>query len=129
METVAANVERLIDWNRSMAVALERAEKGSEVEDQYFLEKLSKSAGVLGYVLAPPPKPKKPTPDINDTICPMCKCADITLGVFESIDDDAVLPFTCNGCGYAGGLWYRCYRITDKDGRQIVPPESEMSRP
>ena len=49
METVAANVEKLIDWNRSMAVALERAENGSEVEDQYFIEKLRKSAAVLGY--------------------------------------------------------------------------------
>jgi len=48
MRTVAANVEKLIGWNRSMAVALERAEKGSEVEDSYFIEKLRKSVAVLG---------------------------------------------------------------------------------
>ncbi len=51
MKTVAANVERLIGWNRSMAVALERAEKGSEGEDQYCLETLRRSAGGLGFVL------------------------------------------------------------------------------
>jgi len=51
MRTVAANVTNLIDWNRSMAVALERAEKGSEVEDSYFIEKLRKSAAVLWYSL------------------------------------------------------------------------------
>lgn len=51
MKTVAANVQKLIDWNRSMAVALERAENGSEAEDSYFIEKLRKSAAVLGYSL------------------------------------------------------------------------------
>ena len=51
MKTVAANVQNLIDWNRSMAVALERAENGSEAEDSYFIEKLRKSAAVLGYSL------------------------------------------------------------------------------
>ena len=65
METVAANVTRLIGWNRSMAVALERAESGSPVEDGYFMEKLRKTAGVLGYVLAPPatPTPTKEHPE------------------------------------------------------------------
>jgi len=61
METVAANVEKLIDWNRSMAVALERAEKGSEAEDSYFIEKLCKSAGVLGYVLDVPARANEET--------------------------------------------------------------------
>ena len=52
METVAANVEDLTVLNREMAVALERAEKGSEVEDDYFIGKLHKSATILGYCLA-----------------------------------------------------------------------------
>lgn len=49
--TVATNVSRLIDFNRSMAVALKRAEKGSQAEDMYFIEKLEKSALLLGYRL------------------------------------------------------------------------------
>ena len=51
MKTVAANVDRLIEHNRSMAVALERAENGSDVETMYFLERLEKSANLLGYKL------------------------------------------------------------------------------
>lgn len=51
METVAANVETLISHNRSMAIALDKAENGSQVEDMYFLEKLEKSAILLGYKL------------------------------------------------------------------------------
>lgn len=49
--SVAANVQRLIGWNRSMAVALERAENGSPVEDAYFIEKLEKSVNAIGFVL------------------------------------------------------------------------------
>ena len=56
METVAANVAQLIGWNRSMAVALERAENGCHAEDAYFIEKLRRSAGVLGFLLSPPAK-------------------------------------------------------------------------
>lgn len=52
MRTVAANAKNLIGWNRSMAVALERAENGSQAEDGDFIEKLRKSAAVLGYSLA-----------------------------------------------------------------------------
>lgn len=51
METVAANVNMLIGYNRSMTVALEKAENGSEVEDMYFVEKLAKSARLLGFEL------------------------------------------------------------------------------
>lgn len=56
METVAANVEDLITWNRSMATVLDEAEAGNEPHDAYFIELLRRSAGVLGFVLAPPPK-------------------------------------------------------------------------
>lgn len=58
METVAANVQPLIIWNRSMAVALEKAENGSEVEDMYFIEKLRCSAALLGYSLTRCLEPK-----------------------------------------------------------------------
>lgn len=58
MRTVAANVQNLIGWNRSMAIALERAEKGSPNEDSYFIEKLCKTAAVLGYSLTPCKKHK-----------------------------------------------------------------------
>lgn len=51
MKTVAANVITLIGWNREMAVALEHAANGSNVQDTYFIEKLRKSAAVLGYSL------------------------------------------------------------------------------
>jgi hypothetical protein len=51
MHTVAANVDQLIGWNHSMAVALEKAKRGSQAEDAYFLEKLEKTANVLGLVL------------------------------------------------------------------------------
>ena len=51
MDTVAANVDRLTEYNRSMAIALERAESGSAIEDMYFLEKLEKTANLLGYAL------------------------------------------------------------------------------
>ncbi len=51
METIAANVNMLIGHNRSMAVALEKAENGSAVEDMYFIEKLRKTAKLLGYKL------------------------------------------------------------------------------
>lgn len=51
MRTVAANVQQLIGWNRSMAVALEKAENGSQVEDMFFIEKLEKTAKALGFVL------------------------------------------------------------------------------
>ena len=49
--TVAANVDALIGFNRSMAVALDKAERGSSVEDMYFIEKLQKTAERLGYKL------------------------------------------------------------------------------
>ena len=55
METVAGNVPLLTIWNRSMAVALEKAENGSMVEDIYFLEKLESSANALGYILVKTP--------------------------------------------------------------------------
>jgi hypothetical protein len=51
MYTVADNVEKLTDYNRSMAVALGKASRGSTVEDMYFIEKLSKTAHALGFVL------------------------------------------------------------------------------
>lgn len=51
MYTVATNITALIEFNRSMAVALEKAEKGSTAEDMYFLEKLGKTAGRLGFRL------------------------------------------------------------------------------
>lgn len=50
-QTVGANVEALIGFNRSMALALENAEDGSKVEDAYFIEKLKKTANRLGYDL------------------------------------------------------------------------------
>lgn len=50
-KTVSCNVETLISLNRSMAVALDKAENGSCVEDMYFLEKLQKTAKQLGYTL------------------------------------------------------------------------------
>lgn len=49
--TVATNVEALISYNRSMAIALERAEDDSPAEDAYFLEKLERSAIAIGYKL------------------------------------------------------------------------------
>ena len=51
MNTVAANVDKLIEHNRSMAIALERAENGSAVEDMYFLEKLEKTANLVNRTL------------------------------------------------------------------------------
>lgn len=63
MRTVAANVANLIAWNRSMAVALERAENGSNAEDAYYIEKLRKSAAALGYsmTLCKAPEPERPS--------------------------------------------------------------------
>ena len=58
MRTVAANVQQLIRWNRSMAVALENAEDGSEA-DICFIEKLRQSAAVLGYSLTLCKEPKR----------------------------------------------------------------------
>lgn len=59
-ETVAYNVDSLISFNRSMAVALDKAENGSSCEDGYFIEKLRKTAESLGYELtSPDDKPKK----------------------------------------------------------------------
>lgn len=51
MYTVAANVNKLTEYNRSMAVALEKAESGSKVEDMYFIEKLEKTANLLNKTL------------------------------------------------------------------------------
>lgn len=51
MNTVAANVDRLTEYNRSMAIALDKAENGSDAEDMYFTEKLAKTAKLLGYEL------------------------------------------------------------------------------
>lgn len=50
MQTVAANVDKLIEYNHLMAVALRRAKGGSEDEDMYFLKKLGKTAGALGFL-------------------------------------------------------------------------------
>jgi hypothetical protein len=60
--TVAANVAQLIGWNRSMAVALGKAERGSQAEDMYFIEKLERTAHALGFVLdtAPAEPPAQP---------------------------------------------------------------------
>ncbi len=49
--TVSFNVQRLIGYNRSMAVALEKAENGSSVEHSYFVEKLEKTANALNFTL------------------------------------------------------------------------------
>lgn len=51
MYSVKANVSALIDFNRSMAVALDKAAYGSDAEDMYFLEKLGKTAARLGFRL------------------------------------------------------------------------------
>ena len=51
MNTVAANVQQLEGWNRSMAGALERAANGSDAEDMYFIEKLEKTANAIGFEL------------------------------------------------------------------------------
>jgi len=51
MNTVAANVQALTNCNRSMAIALEKAEEGSMVEDVYFIEKLTYTALLLGFKL------------------------------------------------------------------------------
>lgn len=50
-KTINYNVGALTDYNRSMRVALQKAYNGSTVEDDYFLEKLEKTANQLGYKL------------------------------------------------------------------------------
>ncbi len=51
MSKVLLNIEALISFNRSMAIALEKAENGSRAEDGYFFEKLEKTADRLGFDL------------------------------------------------------------------------------
>ena len=64
---VAYNVQNLIGFNRSMAVALDKAENGSECEDMYFIEKLRKPAEALGYKLTADQEEK--TEEIGSGIC------------------------------------------------------------
>jgi len=51
MSKVLENIEALKDFHRSMGCALSKATMGSIVEDGYFLEKLEKSAGRMGFKL------------------------------------------------------------------------------
>ena len=51
MKTVVANIDLLMCYSKSMAVALAKAKNGSQAEDMYFLEKLEKTAKLLGYTL------------------------------------------------------------------------------
>jgi len=51
MSKVQENLEALKSFHRSMGCALSKATMGSPAEDGYFLEKLEKSAGRMGYEL------------------------------------------------------------------------------
>ncbi len=51
MSTVRANVDALSAYIKSMLCAVGKAERGSDVEDMYFVEKLEKTANRLGYDL------------------------------------------------------------------------------
>ncbi len=51
MSKVKANVTALSDYIQSMLCAVGKAERGSGVEDMYFVEKLEKIANRLGYDL------------------------------------------------------------------------------
>ena len=51
--TVKHNVDALIGFNLSMATALAKAKRGSCVEDDYFVEKLEKTANRLNFTLVP----------------------------------------------------------------------------
>ena len=53
MSKVEKNEPALAQWVRSMQVALDKAERGSTVEDGYFLEKLEKITSIMGYKLTP----------------------------------------------------------------------------
>lgn len=46
---VKENLVSLQLYHRSMTVALDKAERDSEVEDMYFLEKLIRTANCMGY--------------------------------------------------------------------------------
>lgn len=48
---VQLNLLALIAQNESMTCALRKAKNGSEVEDGYFIEKLEKTARVMGFEL------------------------------------------------------------------------------
>ena len=51
MSKVKTNVVALSSYLRSMQRAVGKAERGSEVEDIYFVEKLERAADRLGYRL------------------------------------------------------------------------------
>lgn len=84
MRTVAANVYDLISLNRLMAVALNRAEKGSPDEDSYFIEKLCKSAKALGFVLDTAPVEERAETKAQDD---------------DDLEDLARPETFCRGCG------------------------------
>ena len=71
MRTVAANAHILIHYNRSMAVALEKAENGEYV-DLYYIENLRKSAAVLGYSLTLCKETKTPETARAGNVCLGC---------------------------------------------------------
>ena len=51
IQKVKENKLMLDAYNKSMAVAIDKAMRGSDAEDMYFMEKLRKTAGLLGYKL------------------------------------------------------------------------------
>ncbi len=51
MSKVKANVAALSSYLESMRCAVGKAERGSDAEDMYFIEKLEKIANRLGYDL------------------------------------------------------------------------------
>jgi len=51
MNKVKANVAALSSCLESMFCAVNKAKRGSDVEDMYFVEKLEKMANRLGYDL------------------------------------------------------------------------------
>lgn len=91
MKTVAANVQLLTSWNRSMAVALEKAERGSQAEDMYFIEKLEKTADALGFVLDTAPAEELKEPPVSPS--------EQAMSTNEKLVEQAKTETICKGCG------------------------------